>query len=126
MSSKILFSLIASVLIGSNSFSQVSNLTPYEQSGCKITPRYDQTMAYCRKLKTASPFLEMKSIGKSPQGRDIQLLIVDHNRNFTPAAVRKSGNIVLMVQACIHAGEPDGKDAGLMLLRDMLINGKHK
>jgi len=126
MSPKILFLLISSILIGLNSFSQVANLTPYEQSGCKITPRYDQTMAYCRKLKAASPFLEMKSIGKSPQGRDIQILIVDHNRNFTPAAVRKSGNIVLMVQACIHAGEPDGKDAGLMLLRDMLLNGKHK
>ena len=126
MSSKILFSLIASILIGLNSFSQVVNLTPYELSGCKITPRYEQTMAYCRKLKSASPFLEMKSIGKSPQGRDIQMLIVDHNRNFTPAAVRKSGNIVLMVQACIHAGEPDGKDAGLMLIRDMLLNGKHK
>jgi hypothetical protein len=123
---KILFTLIASTLIGLNSFSQVSNLTPYEQSGCKTTPRYAQTLAYCRKLKAASPYLKMESIGKSPQGRDIPMLIVDHNYNFTPTAVHKSGNIVLMVQACIHAGEPDGKDAGLMLLRDMLLNGKHK
>jgi murein tripeptide amidase MpaA len=126
MSLKILFTLIASTLIIATSFSQVSNLTPYEQSGCKSTPRYTQTMAYCRQLQAASPCLKMESMGKSPQGRDIQLLIVDRNHNFTPAAVRKSGNIVLMVQACIHAGEPDGKDAGLMLLRDMLINGKNK
>jgi hypothetical protein len=126
MSSKLFYSLIAFILTGANTFSQVSNLTPYEQSGCKTTPRYAQTMAFCRKLQAASTFLKMESMGKSPQGRDIQLLIVDRNRNFTPAAVRKSGNIVLMVQACIHAGEPDGKDAGLMLLRDMLLNGKHK
>lgn len=126
MQLKTLFSLITSILIGLNSFSQVANLTPYELSGCKITPRYDQTMAFCRKLKAASPFLEMVSIGKSPQGRDIQMLIVDHNRNFSPSAVRKSGNVILMVQACIHAGEPDGKDAGLILIRDILLNGKHK
>jgi murein tripeptide amidase MpaA len=126
MSLKILFTLIASTLLIGNAFSQVSNLTPYEQSGCKSTPRYAQTMAYCRQLQAASPCLKMESIGKSPQGRDIQMLIVDRNHNFTPVAVRKSGNIVLLVQACIHAGEPDGKDAGLMLLRDMLINGKNK
>ena len=126
MSSKLLFTLIASTLIWLNSFSQGLNLTPYEQSGCKTTPRYAQTLEYCHKLQSASPCLKMVSIGKSPQGRDIQMLIVDHNRNFTPSAVRKSGNVVIMVQACIHAGEPDGKDAGLMLIRDMLLTGKHK
>ena len=31
----------------------------------------------------------------------------------------------MLVQAGIHPGEPDGKDAGLMLLRDMVIHGKH-
>ena len=126
MSSKLMFTLIVNTLFWLNSFSQNTNLTPYEQSGCKTTPRYAQTMEYCKKLKASSPYLKIESIGKSPQGRDIPLLIVDHNRNFTPSAVRKSGNVVLMIQACIHAGEPDGKDAGLMLLRDMLLNGKHK
>lgn len=125
MSSKLLFALIASTLIWLNAFSQKSKLTPYEQSECKTTPRYAQTLEYCHKLESASPYLKIESMGKSPQGRDIPMLIVDHNRNFTPAAVRKSGNVVLMVQACIHAGEPDGKDAGLMLIRDMLLNGKH-
>jgi hypothetical protein len=126
MSSKLLFLLIASTLFWLNAFSQGLNLTPYEQSGCKTTPRYAQTLEYCHKLQSASPYLKIVSIGKSPQGRDIPMLIVDHNRNFSPAAVHKSGNVVLMVQACIHAGEPDGKDAGLMLLRDILLNGKHK
>ncbi|MDP4241059.1 MAG: M14 family metallopeptidase, partial [Bacteroidota bacterium] len=126
LSNKLLTVSLACIFLWLTSFGQISNLTPYEKSGCKETPRYDQTMAFCRQLKAASPLLKMESIGKSPQGRDIPLLIVDRNRNFTPAAVRKSGNIVLLVQACIHAGEPDGKDAGLMLLRDMLINGQHK
>lgn len=126
MSSKLIFALIVNTLFWLNSFSQDNILTPYEQSGCKTTPRYAQTMEFCNKLKGLSSCLKIESMGKSPQGRDIPLLIVDQNHNFTPAAVRKSGNIVLMVQACIHAGEPDGKDAGLMLVRDMLLKGKHK
>jgi hypothetical protein len=31
----------------------------------------------------------------------------------------------MLIQACIHSGEPDGKDAGFMLLRDMLIHQKY-
>jgi len=126
MTSKHLFILIASTLFWLNSYSQAPNLTPYELSGCKVTPRYAQTMEYCQKLKAVTPFLKIESLGKSPQGRDIPLLIVDRNRNFTPESVRKSGNVVLLVQACIHAGEPDGKDAGLMLIRDMLLKSTNK
>ncbi len=118
------------LLIGSlcwiNSFAQDIKLTPYEKSGGKSTPRYAETMAYCRQLATFSPLVKMESIGKSAQGRDIQLLIIDKNRNFTPEAVHRSGNVVLMIQACIHAGEPDGKDAMQLLLRDMLVKGIHK
>jgi len=96
-------------------------LTTYEKSGFKSTPRYAETIEYCKKLNTASPILKFETFGKSPQGRDLPLLIADRNGNFTPEAVRKSGNAVLMVQACIHSGESDGKDAGLMLLRDIAI-----
>ncbi len=32
----------------------------------------------------------------------------------------------MLVNACIHPGECEGKDAGLALLRDLLINGQYK
>jgi len=38
-----------------------------------------------------------------------------------PQPFRKTGRVVLLVEACIHAGESEGKDAGLMLVRDMVI-----
>jgi hypothetical protein len=37
--------------------------------------------------------------------------------------MRASGKPILLAQAGIHAGEIDGKDAGLMLLRDMTVRG---
>ncbi len=99
-------------------------LTYYEKAGCVKTPRYAETIDFCKKLDKASALLKYTTFGISPQGRDLPLLIADKNGNFTPDAVRKSGNAVLLIQACIHAGESDGKDAGLMLLRDLAINKK--
>ncbi len=100
--------------------------TDYEKSGFKATPRYAATVAYCQRLADASPWIRYTSFGLSPQGRDLPLLIADRNSRFTPEAVRKSDNAVLLIQAGIHSGEIDGKDAGLMLLRDITINKKYE
>jgi hypothetical protein len=99
--------------------------TYYERSQYLGTPRYAETIAFCKKLDKASPILKYSTFGKSPQGRNLPLLIADKNGNFTPEAVRKSGNAVLLIEACIHAGECDGKDAGLMLLRDIAVYKKN-
>ena len=101
-------------------------VTYCEQTNFLQTPRYAETIDYCKRLAAASPFVRYTTFGKSAQGRDLPLLIVDKDRNFTPDAVRRTDKVVMLVQACIHAGEPDGKDAGFMLLRDMLIHNKHR
>ncbi|CAN5654368.1 M14 family metallopeptidase [soil metagenome] len=97
--------------------------TPAEASGLTATPRYAETMTWLQRLADASPELAMVSIGKSPEGRDLWLVIASKERAFTPEAVRASGKPVLFAQAGIHAGEIDGKDAGMMLLRDMTVVG---
>ncbi|MEI6059651.1 MAG: M14 family metallopeptidase [Bacteroidota bacterium] len=97
-------------------------LTYYEKSNFTKTSSYTETIDFCEKLAKASAALHYTSFGKSPEGKDLPLLIADRNGNFTPESVRISGNAVLLVEACIHAGECDGKDAGLMLLRDLVIN----
>ncbi|MDZ4059540.1 MAG: M14 family metallopeptidase, partial [Bacteroidales bacterium] len=62
------------------------------------------------------------SIGTSPQGREIPLLILDKDGLTDPQEIRALGRVVILTEAAIHAGEPDGKDAGLMLIRDIAIN----
>ena len=108
------------LLITSIQAQNIDLTTYYEKSGYKETPKYEQTIEFCKKLDSASSRVKFISYGKSPQYRDLPLLIADKNRNFTPETVRKSGNVVLLIQACIHAGEPEGKDAGLTLLRDII------
>ena len=51
------------------------------------------------------------------------MVVASKERAFTPEALRRSGKPTLLAQAGIHAGEIDGKDAGLMLLRDMTVRG---
>jgi hypothetical protein len=98
-------------------------ITPSETTGLKSTPTYDETFAYLRRLVAAAPQLRMVSLGKSPEGRDIWMVIASKERAFTADALRRTGKPTVFAQAGIHAGEIDGKDAGLMLLRDMTVRG---
>ncbi|MBI2678010.1 MAG: peptidase M14 [Candidatus Koribacter versatilis] len=96
--------------------------TPAERSDYRTTPRYDETMAYVQRVAAAAPKqVKLESFGKTPEGRDLWVAIVSKDGTFDPAAVRKSGRAVLLVQNAIHAGEMDGKDSSLALLRDMVI-----
>ena len=101
-------------------------ITPAETTQLKTTPRYDETVAYLRRLVAAAPQLKMVSIGKSGEGRDLWLVIASKEGASTAAALRKNGRPTLFAQAGIHSGEIDGKDAGLMLLRDMTVRGTKK
>ncbi len=103
---------------------EVDWTTDYERSKGTTTPRYADTLAYCQRLAEHSPMVEFTHFGTSPQGRPLPLVIVDRRGNFEPAAVRTSGNAVIMIQAAIHAGEVSGKDAGMMLIRDMAVTGE--
>ncbi|HYJ46834.1 MAG TPA: M14 family zinc carboxypeptidase, partial [Pyrinomonadaceae bacterium] len=95
--------------------------THAEKTDYRETPRYDETVAYSRKLAGASPLIRFESFGQSGEGRALPLLIAATGNTFTPQAARSAGKVVLLVQACIHSGESDGKDAGLALLRDIAI-----
>lgn len=100
-------------------------LTHYEKSNFKETPRYKETIEYSKKLARNSEWIHYDTFGKSPQNRKLPILIVNKDKNFSPQTLNDSEKITLLVEACIHPGEPDGKDAGLMLLRDIAINKKY-
>lgn len=99
-------------------------ITPAEKSGFRTSPSYDETVAYLRRLTGASPQLRMVSIGKSPEGRDIWMVVASKEQLFMPDALHRTGKPTLLAQGGIHSGEIDGKDAGLMLLRDLRPGGR--
>jgi murein tripeptide amidase MpaA len=95
--------------------------TPAERSGFTRTPRYDETVGWLKKLVADAPQLQLIPLGQSPEGRVLWMVAASQQRSFTPGALRATRKPTLLAQACIHAGEVDGKDAGLMLLRDLTV-----
>ena len=100
-------------------------LTHAERTSYQQTPNYADTIAYAKKLANASPFIEYRTFGQSGQGRDLPLLIASEGGALSPAGAHQANKAVVLIQACIHAGEPDGKDAGFALLRDLAITKSH-
>jgi murein tripeptide amidase MpaA len=95
--------------------------TPAERTDYRETPTYDETLAFIRRLEAASPWVRLTFFGRSGEGRQLPLVLAAKGSTFTPQSARASGKPVVLVQACIHAGESDGKDAGLALLRDVAV-----
>lgn len=99
-------------------------ITPAEKVDFVNTPSYAETMEWLKKLCAASDLLEMTSAGKSANGRDIYMVIATTDRAFDKTSISKSSKPLLLAQAGIHSGEIDGKDAGMMLLRDIAFGKK--
>lgn len=101
-------------------------ITVAEKTNFTATPNYVQTVAYLKQLCLVSPELRMISLGRSPEGRDIWMVVASRDHLFTPETLHRSMRPTLFVQAGIHAGEIDGKDAGLMFLRELTMNPRFR
>ena len=99
-------------------------ITPAEQSDFTTTPTYDETMTWLTKVCAATKVLKLVTIGQSANGRPIRMIIASQDGTFDKATLRASAKPLLLAQAGIHAGEIDGKDAGMMLLRDIAFGNK--
>ncbi len=95
-----------------------------ERTDFQATSSYDETVALLRRLDAASPAIQVESFGLSATGRPLPLVVVSNDGAFTPAAAAASGKPIVLIESCIHAGEVDGKDATLMMLRDWAL-GRH-
>ncbi len=95
--------------------------TPAEADDYRTTPDYAATLAYLERLVAAAPDrLRLEEFGASGEGRPLKVVIASRDGTFDPKEVRASGRAILLVQNAIHAGEMDGKDASLALLRDLV------
>ncbi|HDP74326.1 MAG TPA: hypothetical protein ENN49_00325 [Bacteroidales bacterium] len=104
-------------------FAQYFPVTVAEGSNFQSTSTYNDVMNFLKMLEKASRHIRVETIATSTEGRDIPLLIV---ANPLPKSPREVGNrIVVYIQANIHAGEVEGKEASLMFVRDLLKNSNN-
>ena len=100
-----------------------SILTPAERTGLSATPSFGETIAYIHKIAGRSPYVRLKSLGTSSQAHHIFMVVASSEGERDASAIIANGKPTILLQAGIHSGEIDGKDAGLMLLRD-IVQGK--
>lgn len=101
--------------------------TKAEATNYANTSSYADVIAFLDALKAKNPpNMRFTFIGKSPAGKDMPLVIVAKDPAIDPDEAKKRGLMVVYVQANIHAGEVEGKEAALQFLRELAQNPKDK
>ncbi len=123
-SSLIRFALLAVVSFSLIPFSwSAPKLPPMkaETSSWKETGRAEESEKLCLALARAYPNkVRCQSMGVSPQGRNMRVLVVSGSGVFSPEVAKKKSLPVVWIQAGIHAGEIEGKDATYHFLKEQL------
>ena len=101
---------------------QVKPLTVAERSDFKSTSNYNDVMMFIDQLRKSSKYIRVETIASSVEGRDVPLLVIGNPLPKSPVRFTNDSRIVIYVQANIHAGEVEGKEAVLMFARDLLTS----
>ncbi|MGZ5246839.1 MAG: hypothetical protein ACXWV5_07330, partial [Flavitalea sp.] len=99
--------------------------TKVESSGFKETPTYYEIIDWWKKIDQASVNVKMVPMGPSDAGFPLHLIFVNSNGEVNPKNFQSKGKTVILINNGIHPGEPDGIDASMMLVRD-IVEGKKR
>jgi murein tripeptide amidase MpaA len=102
---------------------QTGPLTTAERSGFTATSRHADVMAFIAELQRLSPHVRVEPMATTAEGRVIPLLVIGDPVPASPAALRHDARAVVYLQANIHGGEVEGKEAAQMLARDLVLGG---
>jgi len=91
-----------------------------EKSNFTSTATYDEVIQFIDKLKTKSKYIKIETLATSEFGKEIPMLILAKPMPENPHDLKNDPRMVVYIQANIHAGEVEGKEASLMLARDLL------
>ena len=112
---------IGALLVTLPATAQTGPLTTAERSGFTATSRHADIMAFIGELQRLSPLVRVERMATSPEGRAVPLIVIGNPVPASPAALRNDDRAVVYIQANIHGGEVEGKEAAQMLARDILL-----
>ncbi|MCS6833623.1 MAG: M14 family metallopeptidase, partial [Flammeovirgaceae bacterium] len=95
-------------------------ITAFESSLGKETVTYEEGIAYLERLSKAFPQLKVQTFGDTDAELPLHVAFLSAKGKYSKAALEKQP--VVLINNAIHPGEPDGVDASLMLLRDLLFS----
>jgi hypothetical protein len=114
--------VLAFLTIAAPMVSAQALLTVAESSGYEATSKHAQVVEYCERLAKLSPLVRLAELGVTNEGRKLPLVILADPPIATAEEAARSGKLVVFAMGNIHAGEVDGKEALLMLMRDLALS----
>jgi hypothetical protein len=116
----LLFLIVFSNSVNSQDFNIPSALySRAEKTGYLETSRDSDVVKFCNTVGKLSPLAHVESFGKSASGNDLIMIILADPKVSGPAEAAASGKPVIYIEANIHAGEVEGKEASMQLIREI-------
>jgi Zinc carboxypeptidase len=114
------------LLISFSIFSQKNNKyeTFFEKGNGNQSANYQETIDFYSLLANNFPTIKMQEMGLTDSGFPLHIVTFNPEKKFDFKQIQKNKAIILINNG-IHAGEPDGIDATMMLFRDLAL-GKIK
>ena len=103
----------------------VGQMTTAERTEYRETSSYADVVGFLDSLERRTGDLRRWSLARSPEGREIPVVLAARPMVDGPVAAHRSGKPLLYLQANIHAGEVEGKEAALALLRELTTGSLH-
>lgn len=94
-------------------------VTVAESSGYTRTSSHRDVMELLHTVAASSELVTLATLTRSPEGREVPLVILSRERVRTPAQLAATGKPAVLIMANIHAGEVEGKEACQMLIREV-------
>lgn len=101
-------------------------ITVFEKSNGLETATYKETIHFYQNLADLYPEIGIKEMGKTDSGFPLHLVIFNTDKQFDFKKIQESNKATLLINNGIHPGEPDGIDASMMFLRDLVQNQQLK
>lgn len=98
-------------------------ITP-EKSNYQNTSTYKDVMNFITAIKQRSDLVHVEIMANSTEGKDVPLVVIADPKVTTPEEARASGKPVFYLQGNIHGGEVEGKEALMLIMRDILMGDK--
>ncbi|MBN1165322.1 MAG: M14 family metallopeptidase [Candidatus Krumholzibacteriota bacterium] len=98
-------------------------LTEAERSDYTRTSLYADIMDFLQQVRRQADVVRIVSLCRTEEGRTVPLVVLSEEGISSPYELARARKSAVLIQANIHAGEVEGKEACLMLIRD-IASGK--
>ena len=92
-----------------------------ERTGYRETSSYSDVLQFLDSLSRMTTDIRVGTLAVSPEGRRIPYVLAGRPLPFGPSEAHRGGKLIVYLQANIHGGEVEGKEAGQVLLRELTL-----